>query len=212
MDKLQVTAHLRSPLIRGGYLTLDSILGARLFDELQDVDAAHAAIPIRNTRGLFHASAALTEGAMEPFTFIAALRETHRLDPDLIKKNKEGQLHTTFSSRYSNVLNAYQAQRAAHATWFVEGDGDAIQRLLEPVLFIGKRRSAGFGEVISWSFAPDDDSSDQYGIEGPLGEPLRPVPVSMFQGDKSHPVVDAAWRPAYWNPINRAACYAPLLG
>jgi hypothetical protein len=33
----------------------------------------------------------------------------------------------------------------------------------------------------------------------------------MFVGDRSSLKVDAAWRPAYWNPENRAVCHAPEL-
>ena len=47
------------------------------------------------------------------------------------------------------------------------------------------------------------------GLIGPNGEPLRPIPVDRFEGDKSFPIIDTAWKPAYWNPENRAACYAP---
>ena len=90
-------------------------------------------------------------------------------------------------------------------TWYVEGDGDRIQQLLAPVQFIGKRRASGFGQVERWEFEPDYLD----GIEGPFGEPLRPVPKEMFKGDRSLPVVDAAWRPAYWRVEHRAACHAP---
>lgn len=212
MDKLIVTAHLRSPLILGGgYLTLDGLLAARLFDELQDVDAAHAAIPVRCSSGVYHASAALTEGAKERVAFIAALRPTHSIDPDLIKKNKRGELHKKFDSTLTNVMNSYTAQQALSATWYVEGDAGEIQRLLAPVQFIGKRRASGFGQVVNWTFEAENEEGDSFGLEDPFGGPLRPIPVDLFKGDKTYPVVDAAWRPAYWNPMHRAACYAPIL-
>ena len=50
------------------------------------------------------------------------------------------------------------------------------------------------------------------GVVGMLGEPLRPVPVDMFNGDKSSIKVDTAWRPAYWYAAHRAICYAPEAG
>lgn len=71
--------------------------------------------------------------------------------------------------------------------------------------FIGKRRASGFGRVARWEFEQDELD----GIEGPFGEPLRPVPRDLFSGDKSLPVVDAAWRPAYWRVEHRTACYVP---
>jgi hypothetical protein len=206
MDRLRVTATLLAPLVTGGgYLTLDGLLAALLFDELQDVEAAHSSIPIKQTDGLYHASAGILEAARERITFIAALRPDHSIDPDLILKNKHGQLHRKFDTSLTNVLNTYTQLTAPTVTWYAEGDAERIQRLLTPVQFIGKRRASGFGRVSHWHIEADDLD----GIEGPFGEPLRPVPVDMFKGDTTHPIVDAAWRPAYWNPLHRTACYAP---
>ena len=62
MSRFRVTAHMKAPIIfGGGYATLDALLAALLFDRLDDVEAAHAAVPLANTKGLFHASAAIYE-------------------------------------------------------------------------------------------------------------------------------------------------------
>ena len=76
MDRLMITAALASPIIiGGGYLTLDSLLASILFEELQDVDAAHAAIPLVQSDGVFHASAAILEPIhVENISFVANLR------------------------------------------------------------------------------------------------------------------------------------------
>jgi len=63
-----------------------------------------------------------------------------------------------------------------------------------------------FGCVSHWQVEADELD----GIEGMFGEALRPVPIDLFEGDTSHPIVDAAWQPAYWNPNHRTACYAPV--
>lgn len=187
-------------------MTLDGLLAALLFERLQDVDLAHAAIPVRSTDGLFHASAAI----MEPIeqgrvAFIASLRPQHSIDPDHIRKNKRGELHRKFDTSLTNVMNGYRAITAPTATWYAEADAEKVRTLLEPVEFIGKRRASGFGRVTRWEFEPGELD----GIEGPFGEPLRPVPREMFKGDTSRPLVDAAWKPAYWRVEHRAACYAP---
>ena len=207
MDRIKLTATMLSPIVTGGgYMTLDGLLGALLFDDLQDVEAAHAAIPIQCKDGLFSASAAIMEPIRERVTFIAALRPGHSIDPDLILKNKKGQLHRKFDTSLTNVLNTYAMLTAHTVTWYAEGDAGHIERLVSPVQFIGKRRVSGFGRVSRWQIEADELD----GIEGPFGEPLRPVPIDMFTGDKSHPKVDAAWRPAYWNPVYRTACFAPV--
>ena len=210
MNGLQITATLKSPVIVGSsaYMTLDGILGAILFDQLQNIDAAHDAIPIKQTAGLFHASAAFIEAIDKSRTaFIAGLYPGHSIDPDLILKNKKGNLHRSFDSSLTNVMNTYRQITAPSATWYVVGDADRIKTLLKAVEFIGKRRASGFGQVESWSI----EQSDTNGLLGYEGEPIRPIPIEMFEGDKTLPITDAAWRPAYWDLKNRGACYAPTL-
>lgn len=207
MQGLQITATLKSPVIIGSsaYMTLDGILGAVLFDQMQDIEGAHNSIPIKQTEGLFHASAVIIEAIEKSRTaFIAGLYPTHSLDPDLILKNKKGGLHRAFDSSVTNVMNTYRQITAPIATWYVVGDAERILSLLNTVHFIGKRRASGFGQVASWNIEPTDTDGLTY-----EDEPLRPIPVDLFQGDKTLPIVDAAWRPAYWDLRNRAACYAP---
>lgn len=209
MEGLQITATLKSPVIVGSsaYMTLDGILGAVLFDQMHDIEAAHSSIPIKQTEGLFHASAVIIEAIEKSRTaFIAGLYPTHSLDPSLILKNKRGALHRAFDSSVTNVMNTYRQITAPIATWYVVGDAERIRSLLKTVEFIGKRRASGFGQVASWDIELTDTDGLTY-----EGEPLRPIPVEMFQGDKTLPIMDAAWRPAYWDLRNRAACYAPAL-
>jgi hypothetical protein len=210
MDQLQITATLKSPVIVGSssYMTLDGILGAVLFDHLQDIGAAHDAIPIKQTTGLFHASAVIVEAIDKGRTaFIAGLYPEHSIDPDLILRNQIGNLHRRFDSSLTNVMNTYRQITAPSATWYVVGDADRIKALLNAVEFIGKRRASGFGQVKSWSI----EKTETDGLMGYEGEPMRPIPIEMFEGDKTLPVTDAAWRPAYWDLKNRGACYAPAL-
>jgi len=211
MDKLTITAKPKAPIILGGgYLTLDALLASLIFETTNDVETAHNNVPLACTDGLFHASAAL----LEPFgstrvAFVANMRAMHALDPDLLLRNNHGQIHKkiglTRRRDFGAVMNSYTAFDASEITWYAEGDGDAVERLLSGVHFIGKRRGSGFGELSGWSIEPGELD----GIVGPFGEPLRPVPVEMFSGDTSSLKVDAAWRPAYWHPENRSVCFAP---
>lgn len=211
MDRFRVTARLAAPIVfAGGYLTLDALLAAVLFERAGDVDAAHESVPLARSGGLFHASAAILEPwDSRPISFVANLRAAHALDPDLLLKNKRGKVHRKIDRQrrksFGAVKNSYAAVAAPEVAWFAEGDAEAVERLLQGVRFIGKRRASGFGEVSGWSFEEDDSD----GVTGPFGEPLRPIPAEMFAGDTSALKVEAAWRPAYWSPENRAICYAP---
>lgn len=187
-------------------MTLDGLLAAIRFEETGDIEVAHSDLPLAVTTGIWHASAAIFEPIDKGrAAFIAGFRPGHSMDPDLIKKNKHGQLHKKFDTSLTNVMNSYPMITAPTITWYAEGDPDRVRQMLEPVHFVGKRRASGFGEVRRWDIELDELD----GIEGPFGEPLRPVPVDLFAGDRSGPVVDAAWRPAYWNVANRTACFAP---
>ncbi len=213
MERLTVTTSLKTPIILGGgYLTLDSLLASLIFEATGDIEVAHSTVPLSSTDGLFHASAALLEPSdSSRVSFVANMRAMHALDPDLLLKNKHGQIHKkiglTRRRDFGAVMNSYTSFDAAEVTWYAEGNPEAVEKLLSDVRFIGKRRGSGFGEVSSWSIEPGDFD----GIVGPFGEPMRPVPVRMFTGDGASLKVDAAWRPAYWHPENRAVCYAPDL-
>lgn len=211
MNRFAVTARLGSPLVTGGgYMTLDALLAAILFDLGASVEEAHTQIPLQNTQGLWHGSAAIYETVeVGRQAFVANLRANHDLDPDLVAKNKHGKIHTKLSlsrrREFGAVMNGYQYLVTDAVTWYGEGDADQVEKLLRSVRFIGKRRASGFGEVKAIELT----ESEIDGVVSPFGEPLRPVPLELFTGDKSSIRGDAAWRPAYWRPENRAICFLP---
>lgn len=211
-EQLKITAELKTPIIIQGYMTFDALMGALLFERFEDVEKAHNDIPIKVENGLFHASAAQIESIDRGrIALTANLRASHDLNPDFIKKNRAGnKLHTklglTRRRDYGAVLNNYNTITATKVSWDVIGDYNAIIDLLRSAFFIGKKRTAGYGEVLNWNF---DEECMTDGLINSEGQPLRPIPVEMFTGNKSLPIVDTAWKPAYWNPENRAACYAP---
>ena len=213
MEKLTITAHMKTPFITGGgYMTFDALLAGILFDQLQDVEAAHSSVPIKCTDGLFHASAAMYEPlGQSRVAFVANMRADHSLDADLFPRKKNGSTYKKIGRLrrrdFGAVMNSYDSVQVESLEWHVEGDSEEIFKLIDPIAFIGKRRASGFGEVDHWSI----DSSELDGLIGFLNEPLRPTPVEMFTGDEGSLKVDAAWRPAYWHPDNRAICYAPDL-
>src|SRR4051812_15643811 len=109
------------------------------------------------------------------------MQARHSLNPDLLKKNAAGGTHRrvglTRRADFGAVMNSYGQATADEAVWFAEGDADRVRDLLAGVHFIGKRRASGFGEVAAWSVEPDELD----GVVGHFGEPLRPVPVEMFE-------------------------------
>lgn len=210
-ERFRISAVMVTPVIFTAHATLDGLIGALLFERLQDVDVAHAAIPLRSTDGLFHASAArlISVASSRKLGFVAGLRASHDIDIALVQRNASGDPHKalglTRRGDFGNVANAYTAHAAEVVEWTAEGDGDRVIELLQRVPFIGKRRNAGFGEVLNWHIEQADDD----GVVSRDGLVLRPVPVEVLGAGRSEVVCDAAWRPAYWNPRHRAACYVP---
>jgi hypothetical protein len=210
-DRFRISAVMSTPVIITAHATLDGLLGALLFDRLLDVDAAHAAIPIQSTDGLFHASAAQLLGVASTRRegFVAGLRASHDLPIGLVQRNASGDPHRRLGalrrSDYGNIANTYAARAASVVEWTAEGDGDRVIELLQTVPAIGKRRNAGYGEVLNWHIEEAEDD----GVIGTDGLVLRPVPVEILGQGRAEVIADAAWRPAYWNPVNRAACYVP---
>lgn len=211
MDKFKVTMTLGSPIVsNGGYMTLDALLAALIFDQTGDLEKAHSEIPLQNTSGLWHASAAVVEKQdAGRVSFVANLQAKHDFDLDLIARNKLGNTHTamglTRRRDFGAVMNSYRVFTAPAITWYAQGDMQAVEQLLRDVPFIGKRRASGYGQVTGVELLPDELD----GVTGFFGEPLRPVPVDLFKGDDSALKADAAWRPAYWHPENRAICFVP---
>lgn len=212
MDKLKVTLTLASPVVTGGgYMTLDALLAAVLFDRYGDLDRAHSEIPLRNVQGLWHGSAAFVEKTdVGRIAFVANLRAMHDLDAALIAKNKAGRVHRAIGlkrrSDFGAVMNSYKLFAAPHISWYATGDAEKVEALLHGIEFIGKRRASGYGQVSGVRIEKDDLD----GVIGHFGEPLRPVPVEMFNGAGTSLRADAGWRPAYWHPLNRVICFVPL--
>ena len=203
MEKLKVTATLSGPLMTGGgYLTLDALLASATFSITQNVDQAHNQLPIRRVDGLYFASAGIFEIlAVGKHTIVQGFRpDDVWLDHKLLKKNKTGSVHTKFTNLPDNILNSYKSITTNAVTWYCEGDADKIKALLAHLPMIGKKRVC---TVTEWIV----EAGELDGVHGYADEPLRPVPVEMWDGDKSGPIVDAAWRPAYWDAASRTACY-----
>lgn len=217
MDAFKITLTLASPLVmqEGGYMTLDGLLAALKFEATGDLEQAHNDLPLQRTQGVWHASAAhLDTWHTGRIGFVANLRAAHDMNIELIARKKDGQPHSklglTRRSDFGAVMKSYNSHAVSTISWYAEGDAAEVERMLQDVAFIGKRRASGFGQVSGMHI----ESDELNGVTGYFGEPLRPVPVEIFRetfdGDASSLRADAAWRPAYWHPDNRAICHVPV--
>jgi hypothetical protein len=208
-SRFAVRAELASPIIVLGWLTLDGLLAAQLFQQTQSIERAHAEIPLARTGDLWHASAAFFEDATPTgAAFTASLRAQNDLRPEDIGLMRGGKLPKPGLKRrreWGNVMNSYPALNASAVWWFGEGDANAVEQLLHEIGDIGKARARGFGHVVQVDIA----DAMPTGVKGTDGQPLRPVPLDLWTGAADAVRSEEAWRPAYWKRENRTVCVVP---
>jgi hypothetical protein len=204
-----------------GYLTLDALLMAQLatgdVSNLLKIDAQ-----------LYYASAAFLVDPYEEkqkASFVASLRPEHHpelrelIAPNTHTPNAPPLLHThrvrgkvndvaigrARRSEAGNILNQYTAHPAAAIEWYATGHPEQVLRVVKDIAFIGKRRSAGYGEIGTWQVI----AGTLDGLTDDFGEPLRPVPVERWPNSTALIPSEAAWCAPYWDIRNRTKCYTP---
>lgn len=211
-SNIVITAMMATPVVHatGGFATLDGLLAATVFERTGCIDTAHNKLPVEY-RHRMPATSAATYNVIEMSgrSIVGNLRKTKGFDFSLIarKGNGEDLVQNPFNNDFKDIINHYTTVAAFSISWLACADADAVRDLLEPLKFIGKRRSAGFGEVRHWDISPTDDD--------PLltadGRPRRPTPKGLFEGDTTLPTMDATWKPAYWDVANREQCFCPAI-
>lgn len=212
-ERFVVRVALGSPVIVSSYYTLDSLLAAIVFDATKDLHQAHEQLPLLRTSGVWHASQAFIELNETPHTgstvLTASLRAMHDVDAKDVSPDRRGIIPRVGLSRereWGNIQNAYETIDAAALWWFGEGDSEAVERLMDGVWALGKKRTSGFGRVTGIDF----DVAKVDGVMDSSSLPMRPVPLSQWVGSADALKADCAWRPAYWDPLNRAVCVVPF--
>lgn len=214
MMRFTLRAHLQSPVILRGAITLDALLMA----VLGRGDVRHL---LHCDDGLYHASAAHTErsGLQQRAAFVASMRPEH--SPhwlDVIAPNNHAPELPTVQGRLNevkigvarqrtagNILNGYTAHYTALLEWYAVGDGPAVFELLRQVPFVGKRRTSGYGEVTRWEV----EEGELDGLVGYDNAPLRPIPVERWHHGGDWVPMEAAWKAPYWDVRNRTQCFVP---
>jgi hypothetical protein len=206
MKPFVLRAHLRSPVIQRGYSTLDALLMAVLArGDVSDL--------LHRVDGLYYASAGFAVGVIgeSRAAFVASMRAEHTPGwRQVIQSNTRGgdvQIGVKRQREGGNVLNSYTAWVARAVEWYATGHMDQVLATVHGVPFIGKRRSAGYGEVQHWEVEPGDLD----GVVGYLGEPLRPVPTERWTAGGDWVPMEAAWKAPYWDVRNRTRCFVPEL-
>lgn len=204
MEDFVLRARLRAPIIQIGHLTLDALLMAVLArGDVSDL--------LRCEDELYHASAGFLRDQIADgkAAFVASMRPEHTPGwADVIKPNtRQGdvQIGLTRQREAGNIINAYTARVANSIEWYATGRMREVHAVVEQIPFIGKRRSAGYGEVITWEV----EAGGPGGLVGWVSEPLRPIPTDRWTHGGDWIPVEAAWKAPYWDVRNRTRCFLP---
>lgn len=219
MAPFTLRARLAAPIIRRGFVTLDALLMALLGrGDVSDL--------LLCEQELYFASAGIMAagGAVQPAAFVASMRpeQTPEWLEVLAPNTFNTGLHTPDGAkgraRYNdlkvglarqrecgNVISSYTALSGESIEWYATGHAQDVLNIVKDVPFIGKRRSAGYGEVAGWEV----EAGALDGVRGFLGEPLRPIPVDRWTHGGDWIPVEAAWKAPYWDVRNRTKCFVP---
>lgn len=209
-EPLKVTATLRCGVVANRHLPLDGIL-------------LYAAMRERHGPQLLTTPGAVPDLEMEPLPLarlnegpewyyaasFAAWPETMAEGRDYWNKRFDQARSdlVDFAGRRGRVLVEQARYKSYHmpvfyrhaleVSWYVVGDGAELERLLAPMMHIGKKASQGWGRVIGWEIVP---CSHDWSVRR-AGRLMRSIPArdGILYGI----------RPPYWLPANQVPCRLP---
>lgn len=186
VSNFRLEVKLATPVILQGYLTLESLLAAAVYQETGEMqDAALSKVPIESSPTpagqLWHASS-FFYGSPPRFTPHTIIRRRRRdeigaafYDPNpRMRKDPYG--ITQGAGDYKALLNEYRSTIVESLVWYATGDAQKCIDLALALGAIGKRRGEGFGEIAGVSV----QATQANPLVADNGTVMRPIPESML--------------------------------
>lgn len=132
------------------------------------------------------------------------VNKTIKFEEDFIPTNpRESGAHRSF-------FETHKVNRSKEIIFFVNGNKEAIETLLENLHFIGKKRSVGFGQIAEINVESIDVD---YSLVDMNGYPSRVIPLSEIDNlniNEQKKIINFnTYKPSYANPDNRILCVTP---
>lgn len=136
-------------------------------------------------------------------------------DDDIVKFKKGGKERVDIGSgAFKNYHMPIVLKSYKDITFYVRGDMEEVERLLENYIFyLGKKCNQGYGQIREWEFK---ETKENWSI-WQHNKPMRPIPIKhcqayiesqMQSGEtvnaRRHPVI-----PPYWRNDNIELCIMP---
>ena len=195
-----VTADLQTPVIltANGYLTLDSMLGAAIFKRTGDVNAAVRDVPLAQSGGIWHGSAAFLDRvtALSEPGFKRGIQPREEMWAPAYQTGRSTDKKTglrtpngkrlvnrvdTVRDEYKSDLDVYRAIDATRVTWFGCGDPGAVEDLLTEIAFVGKKYCHGYGKIVRFTVEPVETDRSFVRLRRGKLSPMRPIPADLWQ-------------------------------
>lgn len=205
METGKILIHLSSPFIPGHRLTGDGLLSGVLFSQTGDGPAAAECPMLARAGSVFCASQAMFVAPVTPKSdrVNRSFMSEQVRDPsmaELVNSTLPNSYWSVGAGEYQNITSEYTAFDVATIVFFVRGDLDAINRLLnKPTIpAIGSARHKGRGQVAKIEVRRVKSNNPYFGIVGD-GMLLRPVPLDEMEPfrDMRHIIGKETVRPPY---------------
>ena len=207
---LKITASLTSPYVSTDYIFFDALISSAVWQDVMGENAFN--IP-ENKSEIFHIPLPLKQiGTKEPF-YAASIgfpkqavegtaRWRKQTDIESKKKIRIG------SGEYKRYDMPMPYTSAEEIIFYANGNKSEIERLLQYIPGIGKKRTQGYGNVRTWQV---EKSEHDYSVVRD-GVPMRPIPVSEAAQFNLKCDVEMffAFRSPYWHRKNLTKCFMPL--
>ncbi len=209
-EPLKITAILTSPYVSTDYIFFDALISSAVWQDCMGDNAFN--IP-ENKTDIFYIPLPLKlMGTKEPF-YAASIgfpkqavegtaRWRKQTDIESKKKIRIG------SGEYKRYDMPMPYTSAEEIIFYANGNKAEIERLLQYIPGIGKKRTQGYGNVRLWRVeqAEHDWSIVKDGI------PMRPIPVSEAAqfNLKCDVIMYFSTIPPHWHKSTMTLCYMPL--
>lgn len=199
-DHFLIRLSLTTPVILSHQTTLDGILAGLILQETGDMNKALSALPLAKQAGVWCGSCIFLQSPVLTNEIVMGPRQ---------KQMADGGSKHEFRNRQTYV----RAFSTPSAYFMGEGDLAEVKRLVSGMTGIGKKRSAGYGQInISSSDFIDLANPRQQGaLMLSDGTPSRPIPVPVWSEMNSQaPVMRAfvRYEPPY-NVTEPVECVLP---
>lgn len=190
---VRVVAHMKSPAIIQGNLTLESLLAACVHTETGKIrDEALAGVPIESIETpagrIWMASSAMIDGRHK-VTQHTIVRGRHftEVGPEFYDPNPRARIDQYACEQdkgdFKRLMNVYPLVEASRLVWYAKGDANEILRLLKTQPWIGKRRASGWGEVDGYECQPwSGNGNPVVDTHGMVRRPVSLAKLAHIQG------------------------------